>query len=178
MGLQQDVIGQEVFSFGAEDGELDYYLIHGPQPKRVLERYTALTGRMPLPPRWSLGYHQCRYSYYPESKVHFIADNFRERRIPADVIWLDIHYLDGYNPFTWDAERFPDPKRMISELRQRGFRLVTIVDPHPKKQPGWWVYDSGLKADAFVKTMRGQMVPADVYDAAIRERDAFRKTQK
>jgi len=150
-------------AFGAEDGELDYYVIDGPEPKRVLERYTALTGRTPLPPRWSLGYHQCRYSYYPESRVRFIADNFRERRIPADVIWLDIHYLDGYNPFTWDKERFPDPKRMIADLRQRGFRLVTIVDPHPKKQPGWSVYDSGLKADAFVKNPDGTVYEAPVW---------------
>ena len=66
---------------------------------------------MPLPPRWALGYNQCRYSYYPESKVRLIADTFRDKQIPADVIWLDIHYLDGYNPFTWDKERFPDPAR-------------------------------------------------------------------
>jgi alpha-glucosidase len=150
-------------AFGAEDGELDYYLIHGPEPKRVIERYTALTGRQPLPPRWALGFHQCRYSYYPESSVRYIADSFRERRIPADVIWLDIHYLEGYNPFTWDAQRFPDPKRLIGELRQRGFRVVTIVDPHPKQQPGWWVYDSGLKADAFVKNPDGSVHAAPVW---------------
>ncbi|HET7295411.1 MAG TPA: TIM-barrel domain-containing protein [Vicinamibacteria bacterium] len=150
-------------AFGAEDGELDYYVIHGPAPKRVIERYTALTGRMSLPPRWSLGYHQCRYSYYPESKVRFIADNFRGRRIPADVIWLDIHYLEGYNPFTWDKERFPNPKRMIADLRQQGFRLVTIVDPHPKKQPGWWVYDSGLAGDHFVKNPDGSVYEAPVW---------------
>ena len=75
---------------------------------------------MPLPPLWALGYHQCRYSYYPESKVRFIADNFRERQIPADVIWLDIHYQDGYAPFTWDATRFPDPARLIADLRAAG----------------------------------------------------------
>ena len=80
----------------------NYYVIAGPHPKDVIRRYSEMTGRMPLPPRWSLGYHQCRYSYYPDSRVRFIANTFRERRIPADVIWLDIHYLDGYNPFTWD----------------------------------------------------------------------------
>jgi alpha-glucosidase len=150
-------------AFGAQDGELDYYLIHGPAPKRVIERYTDLTGRMPLPPRWSLGFHQCRYSYFPESKVRFIADNFRQRQIPADAIWLDIHYLEGYNPFTWDKQRFPDPKRMIADLRQEGFRLVTIVDPHPKKQPGWWVYDSGLAGGHFVKNADGSPYEAPVW---------------
>ena len=65
---------QRLLSFGADEGELDYYFIDGPTPRQVVERYTALTGRMPMPPRWSLGFNQCRYSYYPESKVRFIAE--------------------------------------------------------------------------------------------------------
>jgi alpha-glucosidase len=154
---------EQRISFGAEDGELDYYFIDGPAPKRVIERFTALTGRMPLPPRWALGYHQCRYSYYPEAKVRYVADSFRVRRIPADVIWLDIHYLDGYNPFTWDKERFPDPPRMVADLRKQGFRLVTIVDPHPKKQPGWWLYDGGLAGDHYVKNPDGTVFEAPVW---------------
>ena len=154
---------QDRLSFGADGGELDYYFIDGPDPKQVIARYTQLTGRMPLPPLWALGYHQCRYSYYPESRVRFIADNFRERRIPGDVLWLDIHYLDGYNPFTWDHERFPDPPRLIADLRRQGFRLVTIIDPHPKKQPGWPVYDSGLAGNHFVKNPDGSVLEAPVW---------------
>ncbi len=154
---------QGVLSFGAEGGALDYYFIYGPEPKKVLERYTALTGRMPLPPLWSLGYHQCRYSYYPEKKVRFIADNFRARRIPADAIWLDIHYQDKYKPFTWDRERFPDPAGMIRDLRKEGFRIVTIVDPHPKKEVGTAPYDSGLAGDDFVKNPDGSIYEAPVW---------------
>ncbi|PYQ20580.1 MAG: alpha-glucosidase, partial [Acidobacteria bacterium] len=97
------------------------------------------------------------------SRVRFIADNFRQRRIPADVIWLDIHYEDGYNPFTWDPARFPDPPRLMKDLRAQGFRVVTIVDPHPKKQPGWWVYDTGLAADSFVKNPDGSVYEAPVW---------------
>ena len=154
---------QDLLSFGAEGGELDYYFINGPDPKQVITRYSQLTGRMPLPPIWALGFHQCRYSYFPESRVRFIADNFRERSIPADVIWLDIHYMDGYNPFTWDQARFPDPARLASDLRKQGFRMVTIVDPHPKKQPGWSVYDSGLAGNHFVKNPDGSVLEANVW---------------
>lgn len=154
---------QHLLSFGADGGELDYYFIDGPDPKQVIARYTQLTGRMPLPPLWALGFHQCRYSYYPESRVRFIASNFRERRIPADVIWLDIHYLDGFNPFTWDRTRFPDPPKLLSDLRAQGFRTVTIVDPHPKKQPGWAVYDSGLAGGHFVKNPDGRVLEAPVW---------------
>ncbi|HVR44075.1 MAG TPA: glycoside hydrolase family 31 protein [Thermoanaerobaculia bacterium] len=154
-----------LLSFGADGGELDYYFIYGPEPKKVVERYTALTGRMPLPPLWALGYHQCRYSYYPESRVRYIADNFRERRIPADVIWLDIHYQDRYKPFTWDRERFPDPAGLIRDLREDGFRTVTIVDPHPKKERGYAPYDSGLAGDHFVKNPDGSIYEAPVWPA-------------
>ena len=156
---------QRLLSFGAEGGELNYYFIDGPTPRDVVERYTALTGRMPLPPRWALGYNQCRYSYYPESKVRMIADTFRQKHIPADVIWLDIHYLDGFNPFTWDKERFPDPARLIADLGRQGFKVVTILDGHPKKQPGWDVYDSGLKGDNYVKNPDGTVYEADVWPA-------------
>lgn len=159
-----------LLSFGADGGELNYYFIYGPTPKDVIARYTTLTGRMPMPPRWALGYHQCRYSYFPESTVRFIADNFRERRIPADVIWLDIHYLQDYVPFTWNKDRFPDPAALISDLRRRGFRLVTILDPHPKKQVGSAPYDSGLAGDHFVKNPDGSVFEGPVWPSKA-ERD-------
>jgi len=152
-----------VLSFGVDGGELNYYFIDGPTPKDVIRRYTELTGRMALPPLWALGYHQCRYSYYPESQVRFIADNFRERHIPADAIWLDIHYQDGYKPFTWDRERFPDPAGMIRDLRAKGFRTVTIVDPHPKKETGYAPYDSGLAGGHFVTSADGSVYEAPVW---------------
>ncbi len=152
-----------VLSFGVEGGELDYYFIDGPTPKDVIRRYTDLTGRMPLPPLWALGYHQCRWSYYPDSQVRFIADNFRQRRIPADVIWLDIHYQDGYKPFTWDRERFPDPAELVRDLRAQGFRVVTIVDPHPKKEAGYAPYDSGLAGGHFVTRPDGSVYEAPVW---------------
>jgi alpha-glucosidase len=154
---------QGLLSFGAEGGELDYYLVYGPDPKRVIQRYTEMTGRMPLPPRWALGYHQCRYSYYPESRVRFIARNFRERRIPADVIWLDIHYQDAYKPFTWDRERFPDPAKLVADLRRDGYHTVPIVDAHPKREPGYEPYDSGAAGDYLVKNPDGSPYVAPVW---------------
>ncbi|HEX7136400.1 MAG TPA: glycoside hydrolase family 31 protein [Vicinamibacterales bacterium] len=161
-----------VLSFGAEGGALDYYFIYGPEPKKVIERYTALTGRMPLPPLWALGYHQCRYSYYPESVVRFIAENFRVRHIPADVIWLDIHYQDKYKPFTWNKQRFPDPAKMLADLRAQGFRVVTIVDPHPPKEKGYAPYDSGLAVDAFVKNPDGSIYSAPVWPSKAEDGDS------
>jgi alpha-glucosidase len=156
------------YSFGAEGGEINYYFFNGPDPKQVLERYTDLTGRMPLPARWQIAYHQSRYSYYPASMVRFIADNFRERHIPCDALFLDIHYMDGYRIFTWDKSRFPDPPKLLSDLRREGFRVVTIIDPGVKVDPNYWVYQQGLAGDDFVKMPDGKLFIGKVWpgDAA------------
>jgi alpha-glucosidase len=151
-------------SFSADDGVMDYYLFHGPGIRDILHGYTWLTGRMPLPPMWSLGYHQCRYSYYPETAVQTLADGFRQRRIPADVIHFDIHHMDAYKVFTWDKQRFPRPKAMVGELQRKGFRSVVILDPGIKTEPGYRPYEQGLKRDLFVNypdgtPYRGQVWP-------------------
>ncbi|MGP8021797.1 MAG: glycoside hydrolase family 31 protein [Limisphaerales bacterium] len=158
-----------LLTFGAAGGDLDYYFINGPDPKKVIERYTALTGHMPLPPLWALGYNQCRYSYYPESRVRWVADTFRVEKIPADVIWLDIHYLDNYKPFTWNHERFPDPKKMIADLRAQHFRVVSILDPHPKVEKGYAPYDEGIAGNYFVKNPDGSVYEAPVWPSLAKE---------
>jgi alpha-glucosidase len=151
------------YSFGAEGGELNYYFFYGPGPKKVLEDYTELVGRMPLPPMWSIGYNQSRYSYYPEKKVRFIADNFRIRHIPCDVIFLDIHYMDGYRVFTWNKQRFPDPAGMISDLHKQGFHLAVILDPGVKVDPNYWVYKEGLADNDFVRMPDGKIFVGKVW---------------
>ena len=146
-----------IYSFGAEGGEMNYYFFAGPTPKEVVSRFTELVGRIPLPPLWSLGYIQSRYSYYPESTVRFIAENFRHRGIPCDAIFLDIDYMDGYRVFTWDKARFPHPKRMMADLRQQGFHTIVIVDPYVKVDAQFWVYQQGVQNGYFLKKPDGVM---------------------
>jgi alpha-glucosidase len=150
-------------SFGAENGEMNYYFIHRPSVAAVLEDYTALTGRMPLPPLWSLGYHQCRYSYFPESEVMNLAKTIRDKQIPADVLWFDIHYMDAYKVFTWHPERFPKPKAMLSKLDEMGFRNVVIIDPGVKVEKGYAAYEDGLKNDVFAKYPDGTNYTGEVW---------------
>ncbi len=147
----------DFYSFGAPGGELDYYFFFGPHPKKVIEEYTALTGRTPLPPLWSLGYQQCRYSYYPESRVREVARTLREKNIPADVIYLDIDYQDGNRPFTVDRKRFPNFEEMIRDLHGQGFKVIAITDLHLKKEVGYPPYDQGMAGDHFVKNPDGSV---------------------
>ena len=149
--------------YEADSGELCAYFFGGGSMAAVLERYTELTGRMPLPPRWMLGYHQSRWSYFPEARVRELAEQFRSRRIPCDVLHLDIHYLDGYRVFTWDRERFPDPRQMLADLRAQGFRAISIIDPGVKAEPGYRVHDEGLARDAFCRLPNGRLFKGPVW---------------
>jgi alpha-glucosidase len=153
----------DYYSFGAEGGEINYYFFYGPDPKTVLSRFTELVGRTPLPARWAIGYHQSRYSYYPERTVRYIANNFRIRHIPCDAIFLDIDYMDGYRIFTWNHERFPNPPKMVSDLAKEGFHIVTIIDPGVKVDSQYWVYQQGLAGNDFVKMPDGSIYIGKVW---------------
>ncbi len=143
-------------TFRFEGGELRYYVFTGPTIAGVLARYTELTGRLAMPPLWALGYHQSRWGYYPEARVREIAAEFRKRRIPCDVIHLDIDYMDGYRCFTWHPERFPDPAGLARDLRADGFRLITIIDAGIKVDEEYAVDQTGLAKDVYVKTPEGE----------------------
>ncbi|HEX8720945.1 MAG TPA: TIM-barrel domain-containing protein [Pyrinomonadaceae bacterium] len=151
---------------GAASGELNYYVFTGGRersPKNILRDYTELTGRTPLPPLWALGNQQSRWSYTPESRVREVARGFRESKVPADVIYLDIDYMDGFRVFTWNRERFPDPAKMIADLRAEGFRVVLIVDPGVKVDPNYSAYREGRAGGHFVRTAGGDELHATVW---------------
>jgi alpha-glucosidase len=139
----------------AESDEMDLYLFTGPKVSDVVARFTQLTGRTPLPPRWALGYHQSRYSYETRDRVEEIAETFRRRKIPCDAIYLDIHHMDDYRVFTF-GKKFPKPSKMISKLARQGFKIVAIVDPGVKDDTKFGVLKHGRAADAFVKAPDGK----------------------
>ncbi len=160
MGASND----RFYWFGADKGELDYYFINGPEIKKVINLYTLLTGRMELPPLWSLGYQQSKWSYYPESAVRTLAETFRNKEIPCDVIYLDIHYMNGYRVFTWDKDRFPQPGKMLSDLAVDGFKVVTIVDPGVKADTeSYNVAKEGLEQNLFVMYPDGIVYQGEVW---------------
>jgi alpha-glucosidase len=141
------------YTFSAPAGPLDYYILYGPEPKHVVETYAWLTGPTPLPPLWTLGYQQSRYSYYPRAQVEDIAAHLRADHIPTDAIYLDIDYQYKNRPFTVDPERFPDFPGLIHQLAAEKFHTVLITDLHIADAPNqnYAPYDSGIVGDEFVK---------------------------
>lgn len=160
---------RNIASFWAQGGEMNYYFIYGPAMNDVVSNYTDLTGRPhQLPPLWALGYHQCKWSYYPESKVKEVASKFRELKIPCDAIYLDIDYMDGFRCFTWNKEYFPNPKKMVRELKEDGFKTIAIIDPGIKIDNNYSVFKEGLENDYFCKRadgpyMKGKVWPGECY---------------
>jgi len=129
-----------VCSYQTVSGDFSLWLMFNDSFQGVLQQWTDLTGRMTRPPLWALGYHQCRWSYYPESRVREIASEFRRRKIPCDAIYLDIDYMDGYRVFTWHPQRFSSPEKLLADLKAEGFHVVTIVDPGIKIDKDYEVY--------------------------------------
>jgi alpha-glucosidase len=147
--------------FGAEGGELNYYFFYGPSIKKILGRYADLTGHMPLPPLWALGNQQSRWSYYPDTMVEEVVSEYRKRDLPLDVIHLDIDYMNGYRVFTFDKQRFPDPKGLTDKLSRQGVKVVTIVDPGikhpPDKTERYHAFDQGLEKNFFQRRRNGDL---------------------
>jgi alpha-glucosidase len=144
------------------DSFIAYFFV-GPRPSDVLRQYSELTGHMPLPPRWALGYHQSRWNYYSEEQARQIANRLRERNHPCDAIWLDIEYMHGYRNFTWNEEQFPDPAQMINDLHKQGLRLVTIIDPGTKIDENYSVYKYGKLHDYFCRYRSGELFTGSVW---------------
>ncbi len=138
---------KSTIKYFTESEPICYYFFIGPTLKEVSQQISSINGTLPLPPKWVLGHHQCRWSYYPEERVRDIARNFRERNIPCDSIHLDIDYMDGFRCFTWDKDRFPDPKELITDLKNDGFKTITIIDPGLKVDQDYKVFAECIKND-------------------------------
>jgi alpha-glucosidase len=144
-------------------GQYTEYIFAGPRMPQILQRYTWLTGRTAPPPLWALGYHQCRWDDYSQDDIEALAARHREVEVPCDTLWLDIEYMDGYRVFTWDTDLFPDAPGMLARLRERGFRVITIIDPGVKHDPGYVIFDQGRDADVFCLTEGGDTYIGQVW---------------
>jgi alpha-glucosidase len=153
------------YSFGSVDGPADYFLLYGPTPKQVLSSYAWLTGPTPLPPLWSLGFQQARYTYSPESELVNVEHRLRADKIPTDALWLDIDFQKNNMPFTIDPERFPHFPQLVKDLAADQFHLVVITDLHIARQPGigYDPYDSGVSGDHFLKMPDGSTYVGSVW---------------
>lgn len=153
MGME---MGDRIF-FGAIGGQIQYYFIPGENIKEVVKNYTALTGRMEMPPLWSLGYQQCRFSYFSQEEVRELVKTFEEKDIPLDVVYLDIDYMDGFRVMTFKTPNFDDAAGLIGDLKEKGIRTITIIDPGVKVDEEYPVFKRGKEGNHFTKKLDGEI---------------------
>ncbi len=145
------------YSFGSDNGNLDYYFIGGNTMSDIVANYTYLTGRMPLPQKWTLGYHQSRWGYDSEKVFRGVASKLKDCRIPCDAIHFDIDYMERYKVFTWDNERFTDARAMIADFKAQGIKAVTIIDPGVKVEKDYNMYEEGIQNGYYAKAPDGSV---------------------
>ncbi|PWV01516.1 putative alpha glucosidase II subunit [Trypanosoma cruzi] len=138
-----------------ECGLVDVFFFPGPTPSMVQKQHASITGNTMLPPYFSLGYHQCRWNYRSTNDCLNVDQGFDRHNLPYDCLWLDIEHTDGKKYFTWDKHNFPEPKLLVNALASKGRKLVTIKDPHVKRESGYFVHEEALKGNHYVKNADG-----------------------
>lgn len=165
----------DYYYFYADSGKLTYYFFNGPEIKDVVNRYTDLTGKMEMPPEWSLGLQQSAWGYH-QNDVEEVAKTYREKNIPLDGFMFDIEYMDDYKDFTWGSN-FPDPDELNTRLHGAGFHYTTIVDPAVRVpdpgQPAYFPYTDGTQKDLWVKNPDGTNFLGKVWPWGVPSKSVF-----
>ena len=155
---------ENYYYYSAVSGNLDYYILGGHSLKDVVANYAYLTGVTPLPQKWTLGYQQSRWGYsISDKRVEKIADGFAKYNLPIDVIHLDIDYMKGYRDFTWDENKYSDPKAFVAKMRKLGIRLEPILDAGVKKDDKYHIYQEGIEKGYFVTNPDGTVYVGNVW---------------
>lgn len=154
---------EQVLTFGSFGGLMNYYFIYDRRPLDIVAAYTRLTGTPELPPLWALGYHQSKWSYYPDKAVYNLVERFRDLGIPCDAVHLDHHYMEKKEGFTWDKYNFPDAAGMVRSLEEDGVKTVLIVNPGVKINPANPVWAEGLERNYFCRRSEGSLLSEEVW---------------
>ncbi len=147
MGILSNLVSEQKLNklthWISETGVIDVFFLLGPSASQVMAQNAQLLGTTPLPPIYSIGYHQCRWNYFTTEEVMDVDAKADIYDIPMDAIWLDIEYTEGRSKkyFTWDAVTFKDHIPMIKNLTAKGRRLIAIIDPHLKRDSSYSVYE-------------------------------------
>jgi alpha-glucosidase (family GH31 glycosyl hydrolase) len=118
------------FSYTAAGGEISLYFLEGRSIPEQLDKYTWLTGRQPLPPRWAFGFIQSKNRYASESEVRSIARTIRDRGFPCDAIVLDLAWFKNMGDLSWDTAAWPAHRQLVEDLLANGMKTLLITEPY------------------------------------------------
>ncbi|KAK7196128.1 alpha glucosidase II subunit [Novymonas esmeraldas] len=163
IGADDDAAAAPSCRWQPEVGVIDIFFLSGPTPAKVQRQHASLTGATVMPPYFSLGLHQCRWNYLNTKDSLAVDEGFDAHNMPYDTLWLDIEHTDKKKYFTWDSYTFPDPAVLTSALASKGRKLVTVKDPHVKRDDSYYVHEEARKGDHYVKDASGREFEGDCW---------------
>ena len=142
---------------------LAFYIIRGKSPEEIVEKYSGLTGKPFLIPKWALEHQISRYSYYPDNIIISMLKRYRDEFGVNSVgsIYLDIDYMDDYKLFTIDKMKFPDIKEFLKSVHEMGVKVIPILDPGIKAEQGYQQFHQGM--GSYVETMKNEIYTGGVW---------------
>lgn len=148
---------------------LEYFIINGPTPKEVLQRYTTLTGKPALPPAWSFGLWLTTSftTSYDEATVSSFIDGMAERDLPLHIFHFDCFWMKEFHwcNFLWDERVFPDPVNMLKRLKERGLKISIWINPYIAQRSH--LFKEGMEKGYFLKRPNGDVWQWDKWQAGM-----------
>lgn len=184
-GVFIDYPGKLIFDIGfthkdelkitINDKNLDLYIINGESLRDIVNKFLKIIGRSYTPPKWAFGFQQSRWSYPDAKEVEEVANNFIKNDIPCDSIYLDIDYMEDFKDFTISKERFPDFESFVKKIKDKGFRLIPIIDAGVKIEDDYEIYEEGIEKGYFCVDKEGNPFVAAVWPGKVHFPDFLNK---
>jgi len=144
-------------TMGSKLGEPNLWFVTDRSLAGLTRKLQTLVGVVPVPPLWSLGFHQSRWGYGGAKDLAELDRKLKQYAIPCDGLWLDLDYMRGFRIFTVDQDQFPDGVLPVAEeVAQNGRRIVPILDPGVKREPGLSLFEEGLSGGMFCQNEAGE----------------------
>lgn len=145
------------------DADLNLFVIEGDSPYDIVKQFRKIIGRSYIPPKYAFGFGQSRWGYKTKEDFRKVADGYRENKIPLDMVYMDIDYMQDFKDFTLHEENFPDFAEFVREMKDRNLRLIPIIDAGVKVEDGYDVYEEGVKNRYFCQREDGSDFVAAVW---------------
>ena len=153
----------DTLKVSCENADLDIYVIEGENAYDIVKQFRHVIGRSYIPPKFAFGFGQSRWGYTTKEDFRTVAKGYRENHIPIDMIYMDIDYMQSFKDFTLSEENFRDFPEFVQEMKDQDLRLIPIIDAGVKVEPGYDVYEEGVKNNYFCKREDGSDFVAAVW---------------
>ncbi len=157
-----------------DDFDANIYFVEGESALSIVHEFRELIGKSYIPPKWAFGYGQSRWGYKCQQDIEDVQSGYEKAGIPLDMIYMDIDYMERFKDFTIDEKAFPKFPEFVKSMKNKGIRLIPIIDAGVKIEDGYPVYEEGVEKDFFCKKDNGENLVAAVWPGKVHFPDFLR----